>query len=349
MERLPADVPERIVMAVTRWATSDHGDLKPLHNIPGATHRLRVGDWRVLCVLDAAEHTALVRGVAPGGTPAGRSRACAGAASSAPRPRSGGPPATPLPLNAGAGHLQAALEGSLRRLGADRVDLLLIHRPDPLTHPRGRAAALGALVRRGLAGAVGVGNFTAAQARAGGVPGRPAAASQPSFSLWNLAPLEDGTLDICEEFDLLPMAYSPLGGGRLPGNRALPAGDPAEARLETLRGVGAVRRCPRLLGQPCAAGLAPRPSRRCGARRRQPEPRAHPRGRRCLRRPAVPRGLVPPLGGGPRRVPPVNTARPPPPPPQPPPPPRAPPPPPAPGVGPGGGPGGEPLPPHRRR
>ena len=39
MERLPANVSERIVMAVTRWATSDHGDLKPLYNIPGATHR----------------------------------------------------------------------------------------------------------------------------------------------------------------------------------------------------------------------------------------------------------------------------------------------------------------------
>jgi mRNA-degrading endonuclease RelE of RelBE toxin-antitoxin system len=67
MERLPADVSERIVVTVMRWAESGHGDLAVLRNYPGATHRLRVGDWRVLLVLDSAQHTAQVRSIAPRG------------------------------------------------------------------------------------------------------------------------------------------------------------------------------------------------------------------------------------------------------------------------------------------
>lgn len=143
--------------------------------------------------------------------------------------------ATPYHYNASAFHLTAALEGSLRRLGADRVDLLLIHRPDPLTHPRETAAALGALVRAGLVGAVGVSNHTPAQVRAlVRYLEVPLVASQPSFSLLNLQPLEDGTLDVCEELDLLPMAYSPLGRGVLVGGHRPTQGDAGPSRLEAL-------------------------------------------------------------------------------------------------------------------
>ena len=148
----------------------------------------------------------------------------------------------PYHYNAGFAHLHAALEGSLRRLGVDRVDLLLIHRPDPLTHPRETARALGGLVRSGKVGAVGVSNFTPAQVRAlAGFMDVPLAALQPSFSLWNLSPMEDGTLDICEEMGLLPMAYSPLGGGLLPGKRTLPEGDARQARMDGVQ--AELRRC----------------------------------------------------------------------------------------------------------
>jgi predicted oxidoreductase len=129
-----------------------------------------------------------------------------------------------------------AVDASLRRLGSERVDLLLLHRPDPLTHPREVARALNTLVRSGKVGAVGVSNYTPAQIRAlQAFLDFPLAASQPSFSLWNLRPLEDGTLDICEELDLLPMAYSPLAGGLLAGRRELRPDDPARERLEGLR------------------------------------------------------------------------------------------------------------------
>jgi hypothetical protein len=49
-------------------AGTGHGDLAPLHNIPGATHRLRVGDWRVFLVLDLDKHSAEARRVFPRGS-----------------------------------------------------------------------------------------------------------------------------------------------------------------------------------------------------------------------------------------------------------------------------------------
>ncbi len=66
--RLPRNVRERIVRRAEEWAGTGHGDLAPLHNIPGATHRLRVGDWRAFLVLDLDKHSAEARRVFPRGS-----------------------------------------------------------------------------------------------------------------------------------------------------------------------------------------------------------------------------------------------------------------------------------------
>ncbi len=51
-DALPRNVRERIGCALERLAASGHGDLVPLRNVPGATHRLRVGrTWRVWLTL----------------------------------------------------------------------------------------------------------------------------------------------------------------------------------------------------------------------------------------------------------------------------------------------------------
>ena len=64
LARMPADVSERIVITVDRWAATGHGDFAPLRNVHGATHRLRVGRmWRVLLSLDEEARTATVRRV----------------------------------------------------------------------------------------------------------------------------------------------------------------------------------------------------------------------------------------------------------------------------------------------
>jgi predicted oxidoreductase len=63
-------------------------------------------------------------------------------------------------------HVRASVEGSLERLRTDRVEVLLLHRPDPLADLPVLAAELEALVAEGLVGAVGVSNAGAAQVQA---------------------------------------------------------------------------------------------------------------------------------------------------------------------------------------
>jgi len=120
------------------------------------------------------------------------------------------------PYDSSARYLVSACEASLRRMGVDSVDLYQIHRPDHYAHPAEVAAALVALRERGLIGAVGVSNHTVAQTRAlqRHLP-FPIATTQPEFSASALDPLRDGVLDLCLETGMLPLAWSPLAGGRL--------------------------------------------------------------------------------------------------------------------------------------
>jgi len=120
------------------------------------------------------------------------------------------------PYDSGASYLVAACEASLRRLGVDAVDLYQIHRPDHFAHPAEVAAALASLRDRGLIGGVGVSNHTVAQTRAlqAHLP-FPIVSTQPEFSALALDPLRDGVLDMCMEVGLLPLAWSPIAGGRL--------------------------------------------------------------------------------------------------------------------------------------
>ena len=113
-------------------------------------------------------------------------------------------------------YLVSACEASLRRLGVDVIDLYQIHRPDPFTHPARVADTLTALIERGLVKAVGVSNHTPSQTRALQAHLEvPLATTQPEYSAIALDPLRDGTLDLCAETSVLPLAWSPLAGGRL--------------------------------------------------------------------------------------------------------------------------------------
>jgi predicted oxidoreductase len=135
----------------------------------------------------------------------------------------------PVPYDQGADYLVWACEASLRRLKVDHVDLYQVHRPDLLTHPAELAATLDGLVERGLTRHVGVSNFTVAQTEALMAHLRnPLVTTQPQFSPVHLDPLTDGTLDLCMRGDLAPLAWSPLGGGRLAAD---PPADPRAARV----------------------------------------------------------------------------------------------------------------------
>ncbi|HEX9080977.1 MAG TPA: aldo/keto reductase [Holophagaceae bacterium] len=127
-------------------------------------------------------------------------------------------------------HVRAAVEGSLRALGTDHLDLLLLHRPDPLMDPDELAATLGELVGEGKVLALGVSNFRPVQADL--LASRlPLAAHQLEASLWHPGPLLDGTLDHAQTRGMRVMAWSPLGGGRVSSQALAAALEVASAAL----------------------------------------------------------------------------------------------------------------------
>jgi aryl-alcohol dehydrogenase-like predicted oxidoreductase len=119
------------------------------------------------------------------------------------------------------GALRRALEGSLERLGVDRVDLYQIHGPISLRSKAALAAALAAVVDDGLAVAVGVSNYSAREVqathRALAEHGVPLATNQVEYSLLRRTPETGGLLEACHELGVTILAYSPIGQGRLTG------------------------------------------------------------------------------------------------------------------------------------
>jgi predicted oxidoreductase len=113
-----------------------------------------------------------------------------------------------------AAHLRISVDEALSVLGRERIDLFLLHRPDPLLDRDELAELAHQLVARGKIGAFGVSNFSAREfdwlgARV------PLASNQIEFSPFHTAPLDDGTLTAMNATDVVPMIWSPLGGGRL--------------------------------------------------------------------------------------------------------------------------------------
>lgn len=124
--------------------------------------------------------------------------------------------APPLPYDQSAKYLAGALEASLRRLRTETIDLYQVHRPDILTHPHELARTLDDAVASGKVRALGVSNFTQSQIEAlAAFLGHPLVATQPEISPLRIAPFEDGELDQAMRLGLTPLAWSPLGGGRL--------------------------------------------------------------------------------------------------------------------------------------
>ena len=116
----------------------------------------------------------------------------------------------------GAAHITASVEASLRAMSTDRIDLLLIHRPDPLMDAEETGAALDELVASGKVRSVGVSNFrpydftllqSAMNSRL--------VTNQIEMSLLRTAAFTNGEIAFLQERRLPPMAWSPLGGGRL--------------------------------------------------------------------------------------------------------------------------------------
>lgn len=111
-------------------------------------------------------------------------------------------------------HVRASVENSLRALRTDRIDLLLIHRPDWLMDPDELAETFRELQRAGKVLNFGVSNHSTSQFAM--LHRRlPLVTNQIEFSPLQTAALGDGTLDQATDLGLPPMAWSPLAGGKL--------------------------------------------------------------------------------------------------------------------------------------
>lgn len=116
--------------------------------------------------------------------------------------------------NTGKDHIVASAENSLTRLRTDYIDVLLIHRPDPLMHADEIAEAFTALRKAGKVRYFGASNFTPSQYEL--LNSRcELVTNQVELSPFFLAPLHDGTLDQCQRLRVAPMIWSALAGGRL--------------------------------------------------------------------------------------------------------------------------------------
>ncbi|WP_374526703.1 aldo/keto reductase family oxidoreductase [Novosphingobium sp.] len=122
----------------------------------------------------------------------------------------------PLPYDQSAQYLQSAIDKSLSRLKVDSVDLWQVHRPDILAHPQEVARVLDDAVAAGKIRTLGVSNFTMPQIAAlNQFLGHKLVATQPEISPLRIDCFENGELDQAMMLGLTPLAWSPLGGGRL--------------------------------------------------------------------------------------------------------------------------------------
>jgi predicted oxidoreductase len=111
-------------------------------------------------------------------------------------------------------HIIESVERSLKNLSTDYIDCLLIHRPDPLFHADEVAKAFEQLKQQGKVIEFGVSNFRKWQVDL--LRSRfPVTVNQVECSLLHLEPFGDGTLDQCQQHGMIPMAWSPMGGGNL--------------------------------------------------------------------------------------------------------------------------------------
>jgi len=119
------------------------------------------------------------------------------------------------------GALMASLKASLQRLGVPSVGLYQIHGPISLRSHAVLADALAAAHEAGLVSAVGVSNYsvkeTRSMAQALASRGLRLATNQIEFSLLRRSPETSGLVATCRDLGVLPLAYSPIGQGRLTG------------------------------------------------------------------------------------------------------------------------------------
>jgi len=152
-------------------------------------------------------------------------------------------------------YIVEAVEASLRRLGTEHLDLLLLHRPDPLMEPDEIAEAFSALQAQGKVSHFGVSNMNAGQiAWLARSLDQPLVANQLELGLGHLEPIEagtcfndrqaaalpgalawGGTMEHCQANGIQLQAWSSLARGRFTGDTAVdPRDEPARVLVHRL-------------------------------------------------------------------------------------------------------------------
>src|SRR5436190_10976078 len=118
-------------------------------------------------------------------------------------------------LDSSPANIRTAVEGSLERLGTDRIDLYYQHRVDPTTPIEDTVGALVELVAEGKVRHIGLSEAGPATIRRAHAV-HPVAALQTEYSLWTRDP-EAALLPLIRELGIGFVPYSPLGHGFLTG------------------------------------------------------------------------------------------------------------------------------------
>jgi len=132
--------------------------------------------------------------------------------------RAGEPaPDAPARYDFSAEHLYRSVDGCLQRLGIERIDLLLLHRPDYLFRADEVATVFQSLHAAGKAAHFGVSNFSPTQVDLlSSVMTEPLLVNQVEINLHNISALSDGTLDQCQRAGMTPQAWCPIAGVAYP-------------------------------------------------------------------------------------------------------------------------------------
>lgn len=112
-------------------------------------------------------------------------------------------------------YVQSSVEGSLKRLNTEVIDLYYLHRKDPNTPIEETVGAMAKLIEQGKIRGIGLSEVNAETLRKAHAV-HPITALQSEYSLWTRDP-EDGILETCKELGIAFVAYSPLGRGFLTG------------------------------------------------------------------------------------------------------------------------------------
>ncbi|MFD8478685.1 aldo/keto reductase family protein [Kitasatospora sp. NPDC059673] len=136
-------------------------------------------------------------------------------------------------------HIMESINGSLRRLQTDYVDVYQAHRFDPSTPLEETMEAFADVVRSGKAHYIGVSEWTADQIRAGHALARelrvPFVSNQPQYSaLWRV--IEGEVVPVSEELGLGQVVWSPIAQGVLTGKYRPGAAPPAGSRATDEKG-----------------------------------------------------------------------------------------------------------------